>query len=75
MADESVITVDPSHLIWTSFDDDDWNGTTCSQWIRLVSGKSLVLHQPGDIKVELLKKIVSALESVGCSVEVEKSQP
>lgn len=65
-----VVEVGPTHPLWTSFDDDDWNGATCGQWIRNVEGMNVKLHPPLDLDPDLLRRIRASIEGVARTVVV-----
>lgn len=64
------ITAGLDHPLWTSFDDDDWNGATCSQWILGCKDKEVILLPPKDIDADLLARIRKSISNYAKSVEV-----
>lgn len=65
-----VIVVKPDHMLWNSFDDDDWNGHTCSMWIGNLNGFHVRLHPPQDCSQDLLSRICKSIGAVARSVKV-----
>jgi hypothetical protein len=55
----NIIEIKPTHPLWESWDDDDWNGTTCSMWLAKLDPKcEVILHAPSGINEDLLHRIV-----------------
>lgn len=73
MANE-VVVVGPEHRLWTTFDDDDWNGATCSMWIRSLSEMHVTLQPPVDLDPDLLSRIRKSLEAYATTVVVGKTE-
>lgn len=70
MPDIEVVEVKPDHLVWTTWDDDDWNGATCGQWITTLKGLDVKLYPPKDILPGLLLAIQVSIAYYANSVEV-----
>jgi hypothetical protein len=67
-----TVSVGPTHPLWKSFDDDDWGGATCGQWITALQGMDVRLIPPTDCSQELFERIREAITAVAKSVEVYK---
>jgi len=66
---EDAVEVDEAHPIWTSMDDDDWNGATAGQWLLAMRGKRVVLVPPPTAGPELLERVREALRRNGAVTE------
>lgn len=65
--------VGPEHPAWKAIDDDDWNGSTFSQWLLAIKReKAEVILMPGpNHSPELVQRMKKAFVEVSPSVRVE----
>src|SRR5574341_1561850 len=64
---EPTVVVDPDHNLWTTFDDDDWNGEACRIWILNLQGEHVRMTPPEGIDPGLLVRICAAVEEQAAS--------
>jgi len=65
------VEVGPGHPLWHSWDDDDWNGATCANWIHSYApGADIKLSPPAGCDPDLVTRVRDALRRVARSVEV-----
>lgn len=55
---DKVVFAGPDHPVWTSIDDDDWNGATCGQWLQGLAGKVVYLLPPEGAPLERVLEAV-----------------
>lgn len=75
MPNDNELKVGPDHLVWTTWEDDDWNGSTCGQWILSLKGLDVKLYPPKDISAGLLGAIRISIAYYANSVEVVAPPP
>lgn len=61
----NTIYVPTDHPAWNAIDDDDWNGHTFVNWLRLVKGKSVVIYPPKGYRTEQLGRFLTSLFNAG----------
>lgn len=67
-----TVEVGPTHPLWRSWDDDDWNGSTAANWMSTIkSGTAVVLRPSTDVSTDLLTRMCAALRSAGADVVVK----
>ena len=67
----NIVEVGPNHPLWRSWDDDDWNGATCGNWIRSYApGADIKLRPPPGCDPDLVMRVRDALQQIARSVEV-----
>ncbi len=66
------IEVGPDHILWKSWDDDDWNGATAARWLTdyAVPGARFCMTPSAGVSVNLLGRIILAILARGVVVEV-----
>ena len=68
------IEVGPTHPLWTSWDDDDWNGATAANWMHASAklGATIKLMPPKNAKPELVERIRLAMTNAGAAVSISE---
>ncbi|HKY40742.1 MAG TPA: hypothetical protein VJN18_32630 [Polyangiaceae bacterium] len=64
---DKVVFAGPDHPVWTSIDDDDWNGATYEQWLQRLEGKVVYLLPPEGAPLE---RVLTAVRQNGAEAHV-----